>query len=493
MFLRFTFARALALILFSAAPLAFAAEAPYFEDFGTSAPGNVPANFVETPNSAWTLSAGTPGIYRGAADASGGDVAVGSSINLTNVAGNNFTVKTTFTFQTNGGLDFRLADLGLVVLADKPDVTTGGYRLRYYGSGLGDVYHKLFLERASGPALGAVSSETLATPTAGDHFTMILRGAYVNGTLFLTGTLNNGSQTISVELSDPAPLSGTNFGFRQRASVSNFHVSSIVGDYDDFSVTVEKAPARFGELGTRLNVGTGENIGIAGFIVTGNRRQQVLLRGIGSDPKPSLPDPILELYGADGKLLAVNDNWQDTQAPEIEATGLAPSATNSAALIAELSPGAYTATLRGKNQTTGSGLFEVYDLTPSADSKLGNLSTRGFVGTGDNVMIAGVIITGDVTARVIVRAIGPSLAAAGIQGPLADPTLELRDGNGVLVRANDNWRDSQEAEISATSIPPTSNAEAAIVMDLLPSNYTAIVRGRNDTTGTALVEVYHLN
>jgi hypothetical protein len=473
--------------------LAPGAEAPYFEDFSTATPGNVPANFVETPDSAWTLYPGTPGIYQGAAQASGADVAVGSSINLTNVVGADFTVNTRFTLQTNGGFDFRLADLGLVVLAETPDVTVGGYRLRYYASGLGDLYHKLFLERAAGSALGAISSETLDTPAAGDQFTMTLHGAYVNGTLFLTGTLDNGSRTISVQMSDPAPLSGMNFGFRQRASASISQVSSVIGSYDDFSVSAEVKPVKLGNIAARLKIGTGNDVAIGGFIVTGNARKRVLLRGSGSFPEPSLSDPILELYGADGGLLAVNDNWRDTQGPEIEATGLAPLAPNSAALIADLSPSTYTAILRGKNQTTGSGLLEVYDLGASADSKLGNISARGPVGIGDNVMIAGVTVTGTSKARVIIRVLGPSLPAAGVQGSLADPTLELRDRNGTLVRSNDNWRETQETEIIATSLPPPHEAEPAIVADLAPTSYTAIVRGKNDTTGIAVVEVYHLN
>jgi hypothetical protein len=469
-------ALALALTVFGLSPtFAAAATAPYFEGFDTSSPKAVPANFVETPDSAWTLY---PGIYQGNAQASGGSVAVGSSINLTNVVANNFTVKTTFTFQTNGGFDFRTADLGLVALADNPDVTAGGYRLRYYASGLGDVYQKLFLERATGSSIGNVSSKTLASPATGDRFTMTLHGAYIDGSLFLTGTLNNGSRTISVQISDPAPLIGTNFGFRQQASVSSPHSSSVTGNYDDFSAQLETKPVKFGNIATRLSVGTGNEVAIAGFIVTGNAPKRVLFLGSGFGfPAPGLGDPTVELRKADGSLLAFNDNWEDTQRAEIYATGLDPFGSASAALIAVLNPGAYTVILRGKNETTGTGLLEVYDLEPNVNSKLGNISTRGRVGTGDNAMIAGVIVTGDSKARVIVRAIGPSLAAAGIAGPLGDPTLELRDRNGTLVRSNDNWRESQEAEI-ATSLQPTNEADAAIVADLLPTNYTAIVRGK---------------
>jgi hypothetical protein len=149
--------------------------------------------------------------------------------------------------------------------------------------------------------------------------------------------------------------------------------------------------------------------------------------------------------------------------------------------------------VRGKNNETGIGLFEVYDLDQTVDSRLGNISTRGFVGTGDEVMIGGTIIAGGVPARVLFRAIGPSLANFGIANALGDPVLELYDGNGVPIAASYDWRDTQEAEIIATGLPPSNNLESAILRDLAPGPYTAIVRGLNNTTGVALVEVYNLN
>lgn len=492
------------IVLGLGATLATAAEAPYTDNFNSYPDGSVPANFVETSDSNWSAYDGkiwgTSGFYLGSVAVSGGQATIATGLPLTNVSGTNFTIKTTFAARTNGGNNFRLADLGLVALGADPNLTDGGYRLRYYVSGLDDVFGKLFLERAvpGGPG-GGVSSSRLRyfgssqnPPPANPHCTMTLHGAYIDGTLFLTGTVSDGVQTVSVQMSDKNPLTGPNFGLRQRASVSSPHVCSLDVWYDDFSVIFETRPVKFGNIATRLNVGTEDEVAIVGFIVTGNAPKRVLLRGTASYPPPSLPDPILELHGSGG-LLALNDNWQDTQQSEIEATGLAPFQTNGAALIALLKPGTYTAVLRGKNQTEGSGLVEVYDLAATADSKLGNISTRGLVGTGDGVMIAGVIVTGDTKARVVVRALGPSLANAGINPFLADPTLELRDASGALVKANDNWRDTQRAEILATSLAPPNNAEAAIVADLLPTNYTAIVRGKNDTTGVALVEVYHLN
>jgi hypothetical protein len=182
---------------------------------------------------------------------------------------------------------------------------------------------------------------------------------------------------------------------------------------------------------------------------------------------------------------------------EIEATTIAPTNDLESAILVTLSPGAYTAILAGKNGGTGVGLVEVYDLAQGANSQLANISTRGFVDTGDNVMIGGFIVGGGSplgTTRVIVRALGPSVPVAGA---LSDPTLELRDGSGTLVASNDNWKtrpdgSSQQAEIEATTIPPTNDLESALVQTLPPGNYTAIVRGANNTTGVGLVEVYNL-
>ena len=201
-----------------------------------------------------------------------------------------------------------------------------------------------------------------------------------------------------------------------------------------------------------------------------------------------LANPTLELYDASGPLVS-NDNWKSTQQAEIEATTIPPPNDLEAAIVATLpaNNSAYTAIVRGANNTSGVGLVEVYDLDRTVDSKLANISTRGLVQTDDNVMIGGLIVSGADPQNVIVRAIGPSLP---LPGKLADPSLELHDGNGALVVSNDNWRSDQEAEITATGIPPVSDAESAIVRTLTPGNYTAIVSGKNGTSGIALVEAY---
>ncbi len=204
-----------------------------------------------------------------------------------------------------------------------------------------------------------------------------------------------------------------------------------------------------------------------------------------------LANPVLELY-QDGVLLARNDNWKEAQPSEVEATGLAPADDFESALVATLAPGAYTFVLQGQNGGTGVGLLEAYDLDPAAKASLANTSTRGFVQTGDDILIAGFIIGNGGSDTLLVRAIGPSLAALGVSNPLADPTLELFDANGAILRSDDNWRDTQESLIRSTGLAPADDAEAAIIRSLSPGNYTAFVRGKDGGSGVALVEVYNL-
>jgi len=250
-------------------------------------------------------------------------------------------------------------------------------------------------------------------------------------------------------------------------------------------------------VSTRLRVETGDNIGIGGFIITGNQSKQVLMRGIG----PSLSqygvanvlgDPIIELHDST-HAIATNDNWKDTQRSAIQASGLAPQNDLESAILMTLLPGSYTVFVQGTNQSSGVALVEVYDLSPTDGSKLTNISTRGRVQLGDNVMIGGFILGGDGggSLTVLVRAIGPSLAQYGLQA-LADPTLELHDGNGALIAQNDDWRSDQEQAIINSGFPPSDNHESAILATLAPGNYTAIVRGKNSTSGVALVEVFNL-
>lgn len=260
-------------------------------------------------------------------------------------------------------------------------------------------------------------------------------------------------------------------------------------------------------ISTRLPIGTGDNVLITGFIVTGSQgtTKKVLVRGIGpsltaAGVNGALADPYLQLNDAAKTVIAQNDNWRQTQigglitadqAAEIEATGAQPKDDKEAALIATVNPGNYTAVVRGVNDSTGIGLAEAFDLSLTSSAKLANVSTRGLVQIGDNIMIGGFIAV-NASVRVIVRGIGPSLAEAGVTGALADPTLQLRDSNGNLVKENDNWKETQETDITATGIPPKSDLEAAMVQTLQPGGYTAQLRGKGETSGIGLVEVYAL-
>jgi len=268
----------------------------------------------------------------------------------------------------------------------------------------------------------------------------------------------------------------------------------------DNIVRIFEGSASFQNLSARAHVFTGEQILIDGFIIEGSESKTVLIRGLG----PSLAgfgilnflaNPTLSLLDHTGTVLATNDNWKSTQQAQIQATGRAPSNDFEAAILATLSPGAYTAFLQGKGATTGIGLAEIYDVDPSVNARVTNLSARGFVGSGNDMLIGGIIVGGGPTGsvqRVLIRALGPSLGNAGVANPLANPTLSLRDTNGNVIANNDNWQDSQQADIAATGKAPPSTKESAILALLAPGKYTAIVAGKNGTTGVGLIEFYNL-
>lgn len=252
-------------------------------------------------------------------------------------------------------------------------------------------------------------------------------------------------------------------------------------------------------IATRVFVDIGERVSIAGFIVTGDVSKKVLIRGIGpslmTDNVPTpLADPILTLFDESGNMLTTNDNWRDSpRAADIIATGIPPKDNLESAILTSLAPGHYTAVLSGKDNGIGNGVVEVYDLEEGSNSTLANLSTRGFVGAGDNVLIGGLIIGNGDSPLIVLRAIGPSLASSGIANPLLNPTLELHDGNGATIAFNDDWKIPQMQAVRGTTLAPTDDREAAIVAAFLsPGNYTAIVRGKNGATGVAVVEAYRL-
>jgi hypothetical protein len=253
-------------------------------------------------------------------------------------------------------------------------------------------------------------------------------------------------------------------------------------------------------ISTRMEVLSGDNVLIAGFIVSGTpgSTKKVMIRGLGpslaaAGVAHALADPLLELHTPDGGVVT-NDDWQSGDIGQIPA-GFEPDDVSESVIVADLTIGSsgysnYTAVLRGAHGETGVGLAEAYDLSSTA-GQFANISTRGFVDTGDNVMIGGFIVGGDEPAKVLVRAIGPSLSAQGVSGALQQPVLEVHDSNGS-VTSNQRWRSTQESEIIATTIPPNSDGDSAILATLVPGNYTAVVRGKDNTTGVGLVEAYNL-
>ena len=267
-----------------------------------------------------------------------------------------------------------------------------------------------------------------------------------------------------------------------------------------FPGAIPRYPAQSLNLSTRARVLSGDNVLIGGFIINGNDPKSVIVRGIGpsSGIAGALADPTLELFSGD-TLIASNNNWKtrpdgSSQQAEVEATTIPPTNDLESALVQTLAPGPYTAVLRGSGGGTGIGLIEVYDLTPTiSDSQLANISTRGLVETGDNVMIGGLILGGGTGAnQIVARALGPSLTQSGVSNVLPNPALGIYDSNGALLRFNDDWRQNQEADILATGLAPSNNLEAALIALLRPGNYTAIVSGTGGSSGVGLVEIYNL-
>ena len=258
----------------------------------------------------------------------------------------------------------------------------------------------------------------------------------------------------------------------------------------------------FGQLlnvSARLHTGTGDNVLIAGFIVSGADSKKVIVRALGPSLTSygvagALADPIVELHDHTGAIIASNDNWKDTQQSQVAATGLAPNDDHESAIVITLAPGAYTAIAHGASNTSGDVLLEIYDLDQSATARLVNVSARGFVDLGDNILIGGAILgrgNGGVNL-VVARALGPSLGSFGVQNAMQDPVLELHNQQGTLLDSNDNWKDGNRQAITDNGLAPSDDREAAIFAVLPPGAYTAVVIGKNNTTGVALVEFYNL-
>ena len=344
-------------------------------------------------------------------------------------------------------------------------------------------------------------TDQIGTPAA--PIDPLLEPLAANGGPTLTHALQSGS--LAIDRGDPAapPQDQRGYGRLGVPDVGAFEFDGV-------------APATLGNISARAFVQTGNNVMIGGFIVQGNTPKRVILRAIGPELTqygvPNvLADPTLELHDGTGALIASNDNWTHTiiggiitsdQVRDIRNSGHAPTDGRESAIIAELPAGNYTAIVRGVNNTMGVALVEAYDLSPESNSILGNISTRSFVQTDDNVMIGGFIVQGTQPKRVILRAIGPELNQYGVPDPLADPTLELHDSSGALIASNDNWTHTiiggiitsdQVRDIRSSGYAPGDRRESAIIAELPPGNYTAIVRGVNNTIGVGLVEVYDLD
>jgi PKD repeat protein len=260
-----------------------------------------------------------------------------------------------------------------------------------------------------------------------------------------------------------------------------------------------KVAAQLLNLSSRLLVQPGDNALIGGLIILGSEPKKVIFRGLGpsltanGSPLPGrLDDPTLELHNGAGVVIASNDDWKSDQAA-VEASGIPPTDDREPAIVKTLDPGAYTVVMRGKNDSSGIGVVETYDIGFAANARLANLSSRGFIGTGDNVLIGG-FFAGPQTAavtRVVLRAIGPSLSAFNVPQPMQDPTIELHNRDGDLIASNDDWQTTQKTEIEATGLQPSDSRESAIVItNFEPGPYTAIVRGKNGATGVGLVEIF---
>jgi hypothetical protein len=254
-------------------------------------------------------------------------------------------------------------------------------------------------------------------------------------------------------------------------------------------------PLNLGNISTRGLVQTGDQVMIGGFVIGGTAPKQVLIRAIGpslasSNVAGPMQDPILSLHDASGEI-ASNDDWQSASNSGQIPANLQPQDMRESAILIPLQPGQYTGIVSGKGGTTGVALVEVYDLDPNSGSKLANISTRGFVGTGDNVMIGGFFGgASNGTGQVLIRAIGPSLSGSGVANPLSDPVLGLFNANGQRINSNDNWKDNEQAEIMATGLVPMNDFDSAILTTLTSGPYTAIVSDKNGGTGVALVEVF---
>ena len=350
--------------------------------------------------------------------------------------------------------------------------------------------------------LSMASTQSITVNYATADGTGITGGDYqgASGTLtFIPGDI---SKTITVLVNGDAAFDPAETFFVNLSNAGNTAIAKSQGTGTIVNNNPPPTPSQLLNISTRGFAGTGDNVMIGGFIITGTANKTALLRAIGpslSNPPfnlaNTLQDPMISLFNSSGAKIISNDNWADASNAQSIPPALQPTNNLESAILISLAPGAYTAIVSGVNNGTGIGLIEVFDLDSNPVSKLSNISTRGLVETGDSVLIGGFVINSPNNDRVVVRAIGPSLSNPpfNITNALQNPSLFLFDANGTMFASNDDWRSTQQADLIATGLQPSNDLESAIVITLTPGNYTAIVRGVNGTTGVALVEVYGLN
>ena len=444
-----------------------------------SAPNNLPANFfnVNSPRGAVfspTIAGVGFQVSGATTDSGAGQPALANFGNIDPSYTTTFTPFSPQRLFTPFGSNVMFVTF-LVAGTDTPAVVKG------FGSIFSDVDLPNVTSIEYFDTLGRSLGKFFAPSISGNQTISFL------GALFSEAIVNR----VRITTGTDALASGTVDGIKDLVVMDDFLYSEPVA-----------AAAQLLNISTRARVLTGDQVSFDGFIITGTQPKSILVRGLGpsltSKGVPgALQDPVIELYSGSA-LLKTNDNWKiddstgNSQQISITNTGLAPTDDRESAILFVVAPGTYTTILRGKNNSTGVGVVEIYDLSAASGSILGNISGRAFVDTGDNVLIGGFIsgAGGGASTRIIVRGLGPSLTAAGVPGALQDPTLDLFNGNGTPVGSNDNWRDSQQSDIQGTGLAPTNNAEAAIT-GLFPAGpYTAIVSGKNNTTGIGLVEIY---
>lgn len=451
---------------------------------------------------------------------------IGTDVNGTGALGNSL-----YAIYMSHSLDNQIGGTtpgsgNVIAFNGSPGTAAGGVSVLYDGTGNSILGNSIFSNVGLGINLGA--NDTVEANDVGDadtgpnnlqNYPVLTTVSNGGGQTNIVGTLNSeANKTYRLEFFSNSSVDPTGYGegqtFLTAINVNtntsgdasfNFnvpqlapgqHVTATATDPAGNTSEFSGANGQLTNISTRLNVLTGDKVLIGGFIINGTDPKSILVRGLG----PTLQsfgvsnyvhDPTLSLTALNGTNIATNDNWQDSQAAAISATGLAPPSDAESAILQTLVPGKYTAILAGKNNTTGVGLVEVYDRSPNSNSALANISTRGFVDIGSSVMIGG-FITDNGIRKLIIRALGPTLAQFGVTNVLQNPMVSVHDANGTEIASNDDWQSSQQAEIQASGFAPPNPKESAVVITRPTGNTTAIVSGVGNTTGNALVEVYIL-